>query len=342
MFKNLDGECFGIAGRQNEVVEFALSNGYDGISVDFTDLHSRAAASGVDFAARFLVSAKSLNVGVGRLNFRIDGTDDEFNSDLESLTTIFEIIDAIRGVDKGENRVDQLSIIVKPFSDKHAYHDNFELHRTRIGQIADKLAEKSIRLGIGIQAAPSKREGKEFEFVYQPEALITLVKTIGKSNVGISLNTWDWLVGGGALDQLSELSADQIVDVTLTDMPNDVDLTTVSNTDRLMPGAGDSAFCVKVCKWLHENNFAGPITPGPSSSQFSGSSRDAVIHKASNAIDEILVEVGAIEPTISPVAAAAQAAEAAAEAEAAAAAESEGSETEGSETKKDETEAVKS
>lgn len=316
MFKNLDGECFGISGRQNEVVEFALSNGYDGISVDFSDLNSRAVASGVDFAARFLVSAKRLNVGVGRLNFRIDGTDEEFAADLESLTTIFEIIDSIRSVENGENRVQHLSIILKPFSDKHAYHDNFELHRSRIGQVADKLAEKSIRLGIGIQAAASKREGKEFEFVYQPEALITLVKTIGKSNVGISLNTWDWLVGGGALDQLSELSVDQIVDVTLTDMPNDVDLTTVPNSDRLMPGAGDSAFCVKVCKWLHENNFEGPITPGPSSSQFSGSSRDSVIHKASNSIDEILVEVGAIEPTISPVAAAAAQA---AEAEAAAA-----------------------
>lgn len=298
MFKNLDGECFGIVGRQNEVIEFALSNGYSSISVDFSDLNSRATASGVDFAARFLASAKMLKVGIGSLSLRLHGTDEEFNADLESLNTIFEIVDAIRNVERGvDGRIERINVTLQPYSDTNAYHENFELHRTRISTLADKLAEKSIRLGIAMQAAPSKRADKQYEFIYTAESLVALIKAVGHANVGLSLNTWDWVVGGGALDQLSELTLDQVVDVTLTDMPENADLSNIANSDRLMPGSGDSSFCTKVCGWLHGLGYTGPLTPGPSSQQFSGSSRDAVIHKAANAIDDILVEVGAIEPT---------------------------------------------
>lgn len=297
MFKNLDGECFGIVGRQNEVIEFALSNGYASVSVNFSDLVSRAAASGVDFAARYLVSAKKLLVGEGTMSIRLAGSDEEFNADLASIDTVFEIVDAIRNVEGGaENRVERITVLIQPYSDTLAYHENFEQHRTRISQVAEKLATKGIKLGLGIQAAASKRAEKQYEFVYNAEGLISLANAVTNDNVGIVLNTWDWLVGGGALDQLSELAVDKIIAVTLTDMPDGVDLTTVPNSDRLMPGAGDSSFNTKVCGWLHGAGYTGPVTPGPSSSQFSGSSRDAVIHKASNAIDSILIEVGAIEP----------------------------------------------
>lgn len=302
MFKNLDGECFGIVGRQNEVIEFALSNGYSSISVNFSDLVSRAGASGVDFATRYLISAKKLSVGEGTYGLRLAGTDEEFNADMQALDTVFEIVDAIRDVEGGsENRVERVTVFIQPYSDTLAYHENFEQHRTRIAQFADKLAEKGLKVGLGIQAAAAKRAEKEFEFIYNAEGLLSLVNAISNDNVGVHLNTWDWLVSGGALDQLSELTADKIVSVTLTDVPDGADLATLANTERLMPGSGDSTFTTKVCGWLHEVGYAGPITPGPSSSQFSGSSRDAVIHKASNAIDAILVEVGAIEPAVPEV-----------------------------------------
>lgn len=302
MYKNLDGECFGIVGRQNEVIEFALSNGYASISVNFSDLVSRATASGVDFAARYLVSAKKLLVGTGSLKIRLSGSDEEFNADLETLGTVFEIIDAIRNVEGGaENRVERATVSIQPYNDTLAYHENFEQHRTRIAQLAEKLASKGIKLGLGIQAAPAKRADKAFEFIYNAEGLISLVNAVGMDNVGIDLNTWDWQVGDGGLDQLSEIPIEKIISVTLTDMPDNAEFSSISNSDRLMPGAGDSSFNIKVCGWLHKSGYTGPITPGPSSAQFSGSSRDSVIHKASNAIDSVLVEIGAIEPVIPEV-----------------------------------------
>ena len=302
MFKNLDGECFGIVGRQNEVIEFALSNGYSSVSVDFSDLCSRAAASGVDFAARYLVSAKMLKVGVGRMNIRFHGTDEELNADIESLNTVFEIVDAMRNVENGaDGRVERIAVSIQPYSNTLAYHENFEQHRTRIGQVAEKLAEKSIQLGLEVQAAASRREGKEYEFIYQVEGMVSLIKAVAAENVGLVVNTWDWIVGGGTLEHLTELGVGKMVSVTLTDLPADADLATLATTERLLPGTGDSSAANSVCGWLHENGYTGPLTPGPSSSRFSGSSRDAVIHKAANSIDDILIAVGAIEPVASKI-----------------------------------------
>lgn len=297
MFKNLDGERFGIVGRQNEVIEFALSNGYDAISVNYSDLVSRAAASGVDFAARYLASAKKLRVGDGNYSLRLAGTDEQFNEDVAALDSAFEIIDAIRNVEGAcENRVERMTVLLQPYSDDLTFQENFEKHRTRIGQVADKLAGHGLKLGLGIQAAASKRAEKNHEFIWNAEGLISLVNAVTNDNVGIHVNTWDWLVGSGGLDQLSEMPIEKIVSVMLVDMPEGADFASLANTERLLPGTGDGSFNTKVCKWLFENGYTGPLTPGPSSSQFSGSSRDAVIHKASNAIDAILVEIGAIEP----------------------------------------------
>lgn len=299
MFKNLDGECFGIFGRQNEVIEFALSNGYAGISVNFSDLVSRTTASGVDFATRYLVSAKKLLVGTGSFNIRLAGTEEQFRHDLGLLSTIDQIIDGIEKVDGAPaNRVQRMTVRLQPYSDTLAYHENFEQHRSRISELAEKLVPRGLKLGIGIQASESKRQNKTYSFIHNAEGLLTLVNAIGMDNVGIDLNTWDWRVGDGGLDQLSELPIEKVIAVTLTDTPDGADLSTIANTQRLMPGSGDTTFNTKVCKWLFEAGYTGPLTPGPSSSQFSGSSRDAVIHKASNAIDAILVAVGAIEPLV--------------------------------------------
>ncbi|MEC9094507.1 MAG: TIM barrel protein [Planctomycetota bacterium] len=316
MFKNLDGDCFGIAGRQNEVIEFALSNGYTSISVNFSDLVTRAGASGVEFSARYLISAKKLVVGQGELNIRLAGTDEEFTADVESLATVLEIVDSIRNVEGGvDHRADRVTVNIQPYSDTLAYDDNFEVHKSRISQIAAKLAEKNLQIGLGIQAATSKRAEKENEFIWNAEGLLKLVSAINLDNVGINLNTWDWLVGGGTIEQLGSVSIDKIVCVTLTDMPENADLANLQNSERLLPGTGDTSFNTSVCQWLHDNGYNGPVSPGPSPLQFTGSSRDAVIHKAANAIDAILVKIGAIEPATPDVVEVAPSEDEAAEAE---------------------------
>ena len=42
VFKNLVGEGLGVSGRQNEMIELALTFGYRGLDVDMNDMVGRA------------------------------------------------------------------------------------------------------------------------------------------------------------------------------------------------------------------------------------------------------------------------------------------------------------
>ena len=67
MFKNLTGDGLGVSARQNEMVELALTYGFKGIDIDVTEMVSRIATFGEDFAKRYISSAqKSAKLKIGK------------------------------------------------------------------------------------------------------------------------------------------------------------------------------------------------------------------------------------------------------------------------------------
>ena len=72
-------------------------------------------------------------------------------------------------------------------SDERPYHENFELHRSRLQRIVAVLQGTEIRLGLGLQGTAAARKPKAFEFIHDLEALSVLVGTIASPQVGIDL-----------------------------------------------------------------------------------------------------------------------------------------------------------
>ena len=58
MEKILNTQGLGVAGRQNELIELALTYKFKGVEVDMEDLVGRHDAMGKEFACQFLQSAK--------------------------------------------------------------------------------------------------------------------------------------------------------------------------------------------------------------------------------------------------------------------------------------------
>lgn len=298
MFKNLTGDGLGVSARQNEMVELALTYGFKGIDIDVTEMVSRIATFGEDFAKRYIVSAQKsarLKVGSFKLPISISGEDAEFAARLPKLEQAADFAASIEAT--------RCVTDVPPGSNKLAYHENFELYRTRLGQVAEVLGQRGIQLGVGMQAAENLRKNYEYQFIFQAEALLTLIKTIGLSNVGLSLDLWNWTVGDGGLDQIDELSAAKVVAVRLSDVPDGADHGTVSSKERLLPGTAEGTQAIKLVEWLKKQDYQGPISATPHSSQFSALTRDAVVQRTSEALDEVLERAGAVQAA--PVAAAA-------------------------------------
>ena len=292
MYKNLSAIGLGISGRQSELVELALTYGFRGCDVDMERVVKQAQRNSLDYAGRFIDSAAAFANGfsVGGWDLGIDWELDDtaFSEALSGLGEVVEVAAKIGGT--------RCYTTVEPASDSLPYHENFERLRSRIGQVAGELASKEIQLGLNFRPTADAREGKQHEFIHDFAGLATLCQTIGAPNVGIVLDTWNWFVGGGGMDQLAGLSEQQIVMVRLADVPGDADLQSITNRQRILPSSDGLVDCDGILKLLVEKDYSGPVTPYPLGTSFSGRTRETIVQTAADCFEQMWITAGLSKP----------------------------------------------
>ena len=276
MYKNLNTEGLGISGRQSELIELALSYGFKGLDLDIEAFQKQVETRGLGHARRLLDSAK-LKIGGFDLPVAWRGDDEAFKSDLERLPQWAQAASEVGATG--------CRTTIFPACDDRPYHENFEFHRHRFTDIAEALAPFSIRLGLDFIAPAGRREGRVHQFISSPDALLLLIKTTGATNIGVAVDLWHWHVSGGTLDQLSGLTAEQIVMVRVADVPDDVELELIQEHQRLLPGESGVVDTVAVLALLSQLGYDGPVTPFPNASRFSGMTRDRIVRQSSETLE---------------------------------------------------------
>lgn len=276
MYKNLSPEGLGISGRQSELIELSLTFGFSGFDMDMVNFAKQVEKRGMDQARRLIDSAK-ISIGSFALPIHCDADDATFADELQRLPGVAAAAAALGAV--------RCYIVVEPASDSRPYHENFELHRTRLGQIADALAPHDVRLGIDFRPTADLRVDRKYKFIAEADALLTLIRTVGRANVGLKLDLWNWQVGGGTLEQLQEFGVAKIVSVCSADMPEDVALEELTDEQRLLPGETGVVDASDLLRWLVEGDYDGPYAPVASNTQFVDMTRDQIVQKASEAAD---------------------------------------------------------
>jgi sugar phosphate isomerase/epimerase len=287
MYKNLSPSAIGLFGRQTELLEIALTHRFKGMEIDITELTKRAQSTNVAQACRYMRSAP-VKIGSFELPIRWAGEVADFQADIAQSPVLIEVAATISA--------DRASTTIRPTCEQRPFHENFKFHIERLQKVADILAPANIKLGLNLLAAPADRADGGFEFIHQVDPLLTLLNSVQRENVGIAFDAWNWFVGGGDLDKLRTLRAEQIISVRLADIPTDADLATITAEQRLMPGEGgliDSAAIVGV---LEEIGYDGPVALAPNPAQFKGQTRESIITRASALLDSLLPGVaGATE-----------------------------------------------
>lgn len=286
MFRNLSTEALGISGQDSEIIELLLSSNFKGIDLDLTEFSARVQTQGLAKARRLLDSAR-LKFGSFRLPLDWHGNPDEFKKALTAFTPLAELAKelgctrAITAIEVG--------------SDLRPYHENFETHRRRFTEIAEKLAPYGIKLGIEVLAPIKLRAGYNCQFIQTVDQALMLLNLIQSPNVGLALDVWHWHLGGGTVEQLKPV-ASRVVTVSLADAPPTATAATADDSQRLLPGENgviDSAAFLKV---LSEAKYDGPVTPKPSAKQFTGQSRDKIVKQAGVALDKVWQDAGIVTP----------------------------------------------
>ncbi len=287
MYRSFDPAALGISGRQSEIIELALTYGFNGLVLDFPELLKRAEERGVDAATRFLSSAQ-LKIDGFRLPEAWRQDEETFKASLGSIAASAHIAAAAG--------VELCHATILPATDFYPYHENFELHRKRLGEIADVLALHNVKLALDFLVAPTHREGREFQFIADAEAMVLLIKAIASPNVGLALDCWNWHFGGGTTETLTALDPKRVFRCSIADARPGTTLEGLTDEMRVMPHDEGIVEIVPILEVLRDSAFAGPVTMTPHASCFGDLKRDAILEQCRTAYDQLWEAAGLAKP----------------------------------------------
>ncbi|MEM9942521.1 MAG: hypothetical protein AAF939_13235, partial [Planctomycetota bacterium] len=90
MYKILTSRGLGVAQKQNELMELALTHNFKAVEVDMVDLVGRHDALGKQFACQFLQSAK-IDLGTFRLPLDFGSLNETYDEQMTKLDTILDL-----------------------------------------------------------------------------------------------------------------------------------------------------------------------------------------------------------------------------------------------------------
>jgi sugar phosphate isomerase/epimerase len=287
VFRNLSTIGLPLSGRPSELIELALSFGFDGMDIDILDFCQQAEIYGVDHARRLMVSAR-LKASSVHLPITLGGDDATFATEVEQLPKLFEMAQA--------TECTRATATIVPGSNEHSFKDLFELHRSRLDQIGNMASKHDVTIGLAIIPEAEHRADLSNQFIYNYEGLFGLISSSHES-VGAVIDTWSLHIGGESTSIISQLPAKRIVELRVSDAPPDVASTELVADQRLMPGETGVINCVELLQAAEKAGFEGPVTPWATRATLKGIGRERIVRLAGDRLETFWKDAGLpIEP----------------------------------------------
>jgi sugar phosphate isomerase/epimerase len=282
MFRNLSTFGLPLSGRPSELIELALSFGFDGMDIDLLDLQKQSEAYGVEHARRLQVSAR-LKSGTFQLPVRLDAADADFAADMANLPAFLELAAAAEAP--------RAVATIAPGSDEHSFKDFFELYRTRLHTIGDLLTPHGIMLGLNVCPEAAARADLANAFIHTFEGLLGLV-AVAHPQIGAVADSWALHVSGEPVEMIAKTPAGRLVEVRLSDAPRSVDAAALSVAERLMPGETGVISAAAVLTAAQAAGFDGPVTPWADRSTLAGRGREKIVRLAGERMEQAWKDAG--------------------------------------------------
>jgi sugar phosphate isomerase/epimerase len=283
MLKNFSPDALGINGRQSELIELALTYGFRGMDIDMSEMVRRSARTSPEDASKYLKAAE-IKVGGFELDIDLESTSEVFTTQVGTLHPMADLAKSLGA---------RCAYIRVPIGfDEGSYPEFFDSQAKRLKQIAEVLAGKDIKLAIGFSAGKELTGKKAVPFIQSAENLIALVRSVGVLGAGVLLDTWDWVVGEGTMQQIASLKVEEITAVRLGSLPSDVQAASATSEDRVLPEKEGAINHVDLIKHLASIGFKGPVSPSASSSRYKGQTRESTVQRAQEAVDGISRDAG--------------------------------------------------
>jgi sugar phosphate isomerase/epimerase len=254
VFMNLNAGAIGIRIDLEGAIALAKKHGFAGVDFSITEAARLGEQRGVD-ALRTLFIAAGIRPGSFGLPVEWRGDEARWREGLQQLPRLAELAAALG--------CQRCVTWVPPASDERPFDENVRFHVARFRPIAETLGQAGCRLGLEFIGPATSRRGRTYEFIHTMDGMLELCRAIGTGNAGLLLDCWHWYTSHGTLDDLRQLTNDDIVAVHLNDAPAGIPVDEQIDNRRCLPmetGVIDVPGFLRV---LNEVGYDGPVTVEP-------------------------------------------------------------------------------
>lgn len=157
----------------------------------------------------------------------------------------------------------RLTTWIRPADAYHTYLSNFGRHVDRLRQVALILGDHGIRLGLEYVGPRTSWASKRHPFIHTLAETRELIEAIGRTNVGVVLDSWHWYCAGETPDDIRALSGREVIACDLNDAPAGVPVDRQVDNARELPCATGVIDVKGFLNALTSIGYEGPVRAEP-------------------------------------------------------------------------------
>lgn len=254
MFTSLDTSAIGFSAPFEEALQLAQASSFEGLDLPIKQLLTRVQQTSVQEIKDRFQQAKLLPGGWGLpVDFRKD--EESYQAGLAELPAYARLAQAL-----GASRC---STWILPFSDERDFASNMDFHAHRLRPIAQILADHGQRFGLEFVGPKTMRDGHRYEFISTIAGALELGQQIGTGNTGLLLDSYHWYTSHGSVEQIQQLTNEQVVYVHVNDAPAERHVDEQLDGERLLPGASGVINIADFLQALEHISYDGPVVVEP-------------------------------------------------------------------------------
>ncbi len=283
MFKNLGCGHIGVKANQVQAIEYAAQFGFEGVNAHIHELEKVDESERQDLVDQ--MKQKEIRFGVSGLPVDFRKDESKFKDDMALLPQRAKILQSV-----GVNRI---STWILSGHNELTYRENFERHRKRLKEAAKILNDHEIRLGLEFVGPRTFLNRFRFPFIHTQPEMMELAHAIGTGNVGLLLDAWHWHTSHGTLEEIKQLTNEDIVNVHVNDAPKGVSIDELIDNKRELPLATGVIDLKGFINVLAKMKYDGPVTCEPFNQELNQMDNEAALGKTINALNKLfgLIEV---------------------------------------------------
>jgi len=249
----LNPGAIGVSADQMGTLDLAIKYGYEAIIAKPDELLQYSDEQ----RAALLEKMKANNITWGSSGLPVD-----FRKDADTYIKGVEALKA-QAPELEKVGATRMNTWIMPSHNTLRYRDNFDRHARRLGECADILADHGVRLGLEYVGPKTLMNRSRYPFMRTMSETRDLIDHMGRSNVGLVLDSFHWYCAEDTYDDILSLSNEDIVTVDLNDARSDLSRDEQIDGTRELP-LGSGVIDLKTFLGaLVEVGYDGPVRAEP-------------------------------------------------------------------------------